>query len=248
MNSNFNWETTPPTYNNDLTKSKGLPTFYDKFDLQNDFANVYEPERDTFLLIDSIAFDIEHSSYYNTVNDITSIEIGCGSGLVSACFINELHKRKIQLSTHYCVDINKDALTISEKLFTKSNLNSNNIKYVCSDLFEKFNQDKQFDIVIFNPPYVTTDDEEYQRALLYKDIYASWAGGKNGSETIFKFVSQIKHYIKDNGVLYLLLSKENEYNEILLQLCHECDFVYELLMKRNVVNEKLAVFKLYKKE
>ena len=100
--------------------------------------------------------------------------------------------------------------------------------------------------IIFNPPYVTTNDDEYKRALEKKDIYASWAGGKKGSETIFKFIYQLKNFIKDNSIIYLLLSKENEYFKIINDI-HNCiNFQFEILMKRKATNEKLAVFKFFK--
>ena len=116
-----------------------------------------------------------------------------------------------------------------------------------SDIFDNVDNKEGFDVIIFNPPYVTTDDDEYQRALKDKDIYASWAGGKKGSETIFKFLDQLKNNIKQNGILYLLLSKENEYHTIISRIKNECGFDFDVLMKKRAKNERLAVFKFYKK-
>ena len=179
------------------------------------------------------------------LNPIKSIEIGCGNGLVSCCYLDIIKKENITLEKHFCIDINKDALNLTEKLIKNYNLN-NNVYFIESDLFSNFKNNEKFDIIIFNPPYVTTDDDEYKRALEKKDIYASWAGGKKGSETIFKFISQLKNFIKEDSIIYLLLSKENEFFKIIDDINNCINFQFEILMKKKATNEKLAVFKFFK--
>ncbi len=240
MEEKFSWENSKSKYENNNKKS--LPIFYDFYDLSNDFKNVYEPAEDTFLLIDSITNDLDKNKLFNPIK---SIEIGCGNGLVSCCYLDIIKKENITLEKHFCIDINKDALNLTEKLIKNYNLN-NNVYFIESDLFSNFKNNEKFDIIIFNPPYVTTDDDEYKRALEKKDIYASWAGGKKGSETIFKFISQLKNFIKEDSIIYLLLSKENEYLKIIDDINNCINFQFEILMKKKATNEKLAVFKFFK--
>ena len=244
MKEKFSWENSKSKYENNNKKS--LPIFYDFYDLSNDFKNVYEPAEDTFLLIDSITNDLINEKEKNKfLNPIKSIEIGCGNGLVSCCYLDILKKENFQLEKHFCIDINKDALNLTEKLIKNYNLNDK-VYFIESDLFSNFKNNEKFDIIIFNPPYVTTDDDEYKRALEKKDIYASWAGGKKGSETIFKFISQLKDFIKDDSIIYLLLSKENEFLKIIDDINNCINFQFEILMKIKATNEKLAVFKFFK--
>ena len=240
MKEKFSWENSKSKYENNNKKS--LPIFYDFYDLSNDFKNVYEPAEDTFLLIDSITNDLDKNKLFNPIK---SIEIGCGNGLVSCCYLDILKKENFKLEKHFCIDINKDALNLTEKLIKNYNLN-NNVFFIESDLFSNFKNNEKFDIIIFNPPYVTTDDDEYKRSLEKKDIYASWAGGKKGSETIFKFISQLKNFIKEDSIIYLLLSKENEYLKIIDDINNCINFQFEILMKIKATNEKLAVFKFFK--
>ena len=241
---NFSWDNSQSKYENNNKKS--LPIFYDFYDLSNDFKNVYEPAEDTFLLIDSITNDLINEKEKNKfLNPIKSIEIGCGNGLVSCCYLDILKQENFQLEKHFCIDINKDALNLTEKLIKNYNLNDK-VYFIESDLFSNFKNNEKFDIIIFNPPYVTTDDDEYKRALEKKDIYASWAGGKKGSETIFKFISQLKDFIKDDSIIYLLLSKENEFFKIIDDINNCINFQFEILMKIKATNEKLAVFKFFK--
>ena len=246
--SEFSWEDTPEKYSIDTSK-KPLPEFYDFYDLSKDFLNVYEPSEDTFLLIDSLELELDNlnlKSYFNNKDKFTSIELGCGNGLVSCSFLSKLNQIiNIDKLNHYCVDINKDALNLTKNLLSKYNFNKN-IIFKESDLFDSIDKKITFDIIIFNPPYVTTDNDEYKRALKEKDIYAAWAGGKKGSETINKFVEKLKERINNNTIIFLLLSKENDYNLIINNLMTKYDFKYDLLMRKQFKNEKLAVFKFYK--
>lgn len=240
----FNWEKSIEKYDSEKAKKNKLPLYYDYYNITKDFKNVYEPAEDTFLLIDSILNDIDNGEL--SKQNIVSIELGIGNCLVSCCFLGKVKEKGINIEKHFCIDINKDAIELGKRLINNYNL-SENVIFLESDLFESINTQNKFDVVIFNPPYVTTDEDEYKKGLINKDIYASWAGGKKGSETIFKFANQIKDFIKPDGVIYLLLSKENEYESIIEKITSLCGFDCEILMKRKAINEKLGVFKFYKK-
>ncbi len=247
MDNNFSWENTKEKYDIDTSKKK-LPEFYDFYDVAQDFINVYEPAEDTFLLIDSMELELKNmQNFFNDIKnknkELNTIEIGCGNGLISCCFLSEIKKYDIKIN-HYCVDINKDAINLTHKLLEKYNFDKNT-KFIEGDLFNKIDKNILFDIIIFNPPYVTTDDEEYKKALNEKNIYAAWAGGKKGSETINNFVEQLKNRISENCVIFLLLSKENDYNFIINNIINNNNMKYDLLMKKRFKNEKLAVFKFY---
>lgn len=241
--SNFSWENTPEKYPIDTSK-KPLPEFYDFYDLSKDFQNVYEPAEDSFLLIDSLDKELEQIKFDKN-KKITSIEIGCGSGLVSCCYLSKLKELNISILNHYCVDINKDAINLTQNLIKNYNLDDN-VNFIEGDLLNKFDKNKIFDIIIFNPPYVTTSNEEYERALKEKDIYAAWAGGKKGSETINRFVDEIKGHIIEDSIIFLLLSKENDYLTIIDNMKNLYDMKCEILMRKQFKNERLAVMKFSK--
>ena len=247
LTQNFSWENAIQKYSIDTSK-KPLPIFYDFYDLSKDFLNVYEPSDDTFLLIDAIEFELDNlntQSYFNNLEKITSIELGCGNGLVSCCYLSKLKNLNINKQiNHYCIDINKDAINLTKNILSKYNFNNNTIIKE-SDLFNNIDKNKKFDIIIFNPPYVTTEGGEYTRALKEKDIYAAWAGGKKGSETINKFVQELNGRINNNTIIFLLLSKENDYNLIINNIKSKYNLNYELLMKKQFKNEKLAIFKFF---
>ena len=96
---NFSWETDPGKYPINTSK-KPLSIFYDFYDLSKDFQNVYEPAEDSFLLIDSLEKDLDHINFDKN-KKLNSIELGCGSGLVSCCFLSKLKELNINKLNHY---------------------------------------------------------------------------------------------------------------------------------------------------
>lgn len=76
---------------------------------------------------------------------------------------------------------------------------------------------------------MTTDSEELEKAKEDKDIAASWAGGFRGSEVIFDFIDSFGEHIYENTVLFLLLSDENLFDEIIDKIISKFGFKYEVI-------------------
>lgn len=62
------------------------------------------------------------------------------------------------------------------------------------------------DLLLFNPPYVVTPDEEVER----KDIAAAWAGGRDGRLVIDRFLPMIPTLLSDEGVAFMVVIPENK--------------------------------------
>jgi len=98
------------------------------------------------------------------------------------------------------------------------------------------------DVLIFNPPYVPTDQDELGRS----DIVAAWAGGEDGREVIDAFLPLVPRFLSPGGVLYLHLIAENNPSDVSRRL-HELGVPLEkLLVKRRAQNELLHVLKYRK--
>ena len=67
----------------------------------------------------------------------------------------------------------------------------------------------KIDILIFNPPYVVTPEDELHEAQRKKDIEASWAGGRDGIEVLLRLLPQALELLSETGAFYLLLIEEN---------------------------------------
>jgi release factor glutamine methyltransferase len=122
------------------------------------------------------------------------------------------------LAEHYgClvigVDVNKQALRAAKK----QRMASTQIELVCGDLVSwvRTKPGHLFDVVVFNPPYVPTDQDELLRARVDKDIAAAWAGGRRGRQVIDLALMTVGDILAHTGVFYLLVEATNDVQDVL---------------------------------
>ncbi len=118
------------------------------------------------------------------------------------------------------VDINPEAV-IKDK----------NITFIQSDLFS--NVRGKFDTIIFNAPYLPSDGE--------KD--PALDGGKQGHETIERFLKQAKGFLADKGIILLVFSSLTNKDKI-DQIIRENGFSFKLLEKVHISFEDIYCYKL----
>ena len=109
------------------------------------------------------------------------LDIGCGYGVVSVVVKTFFKDAKLTLS-----DVNERALDLS-----KENLIKNNIlefEIIKSDIFDNFDNEKTFDIILSNPPIRTGKETIFK---IYEESYKRL--NKNGE---FWCVIQTKHGAK----------------------------------------------------
>jgi release factor glutamine methyltransferase len=117
-----------------------------------DYENFYEPSDDTFLLVDAIASDLD---CLLALKPKLCLEIGSGSGCAITFLSKLLRENGI---THHCVasDINPAANAATSMTAVENNVWVDCIRM---NLGKSFNRN-EFDVIIFNPPYVPTEDEK----------------------------------------------------------------------------------------
>ena len=176
---------------------------------------IYEPAEDTFLLAKAVK--------KLAIGKI--LEIGTGSGYLA----NSAIKAKSVLA----VDINKDAIKHCKKRYAKNK----KLTFAVSNLFS--NVKGQFDIIIFNPPYLPYDSREPEESQLIT------TGGKHGYELLVKFILQSSSYLKENGkilVVFSSLTNKNKIDEAILQ----CLYEKKLIGEQKVPHEILYVYQIEK--
>ena len=177
------------------------------------FEETYEPAEDTMLLLKAALTEVKPEDRV--------IEIGCGRGLISF----ELAKRaQIVIAT----DINPHAVKFTKRY---------GLEVVRADLFGGLKA--KFDLVIFNPPYLPTKEEE--RASGW--INYALDGGKNGRETINKFIEMLKDHLNPNGRCLLLVSSLSGLEEVKEKAEVEGFKIIEVANERCFF-EQLCIFKL----
>lgn len=193
---------------------------------KHDFERLYEPAEDTFLLLDTLE---EQLQKILGLEPIFCLEIGSGSGLP----ITHLGKLIGPHCIYHTTDINPFAClkTAETGFFNNVIIDSINTKFAQGIRI-------QYDVVLFNPPYVVTTN-----IAKLNDLEASWAGGIDGREVIDEFIKIIGKLIRKGGVLYLVCINENKPQEIIELMT---DFVGSDVKYRVVGWEGLHVLEFIK--
>ena len=174
----------------------GYTNFYGLNILVNE--NVLIPRYETEYLVEKL---IKYIKKYN-FNNPKILDLCTGSGCIGLTLKNELKHSNIIMSD------------ISEKALEVANRNKENLKLdvtlIESDLFDNI-KDKDFDIIVSNPPYVMTT-ENLPKNVLYEPHQALFSGEK-GIDHIELIIKNYEKYTKNKSILALEINEQSE-NEI----------------------------------
>ena len=160
---------------------------------------VYEPSDDSFLLIDNL----------NIKTGEKVLEIGTGSGIV-AMYASKIADEVL------ATDINFNAIELAERNLLANKIK--NVKLLFGDLFEPikadFESEQNFDVILFNTPYLPTDECE----ILEDNLNYAFDGGLDGRKIIDPFLDQVKNYLKKGGRIQMIQSSLSNIEQTLLKL------------------------------
>ncbi|KAI8346820.1 S-adenosyl-L-methionine-dependent methyltransferase [Mortierella sp. GBAus27b] len=197
---------------------------------RQDYDHVYEPAEDTFLFLD--AFE-EEQAFLNELRPAISLEVGSGSGCVTAFVAKIVGESCLK----YCTDINPRAARATQATAKQNKLSADVIETHFADgLLPRLEQ--QIDLLYFNPPYVLTPSEEVGS----HSVVASWAGGIDGREVIDKFLPLVKNLLSPKGVFYLVVVNENKPDDI-RDIMKKDGFDSSVVKTRLAGREKLLILK-----
>ncbi|CAB3361272.1 Hypothetical predicted protein [Cloeon dipterum] len=193
------------------------------------FEHIYEPAEDSFLLMDAIEAD--DFWLRETVKPTICLEIGSGSGIVCSAVAKFLNV--------FCLatDINSLACRATRETAQRAGVI---VECVNADLVKPVVTGK-IDMLIFNPPYVPTENYE----VASSNIAHTWAGGLNGRQVMDRLFPLLPELLSERGVFYLVLLEQNRPQEVerILQMQGlEC----QIVMKRRAGIEKLCVLRASK--
>jgi release factor glutamine methyltransferase len=155
---------------------------------------VYEPAEDTFLLAENLVVN---------ENNVV-LDVGTGCGILGILVAKKARKVVV-------TDINPYAVSCA-----KMNAKQNNVLAKMDirqgDLFEPVKKGEKFDVILFNSPYLPTDESE-EKSWIGK----AWAGGRSGRDIIEPFLSEAPRYLKKNGRIFLLQSSLSDIDKTIRQ-------------------------------
>jgi len=140
--------------------------------------------------------------------DISYLEVGTGSGVISLAFYDFLTKQKNKKINKFIVtDLSLPALNLAKENFInllgKSILNK--IEFLQSDLLSVFS-DQKFNLIVANLPYIPSAMiEKLDESVKNYEPLLALDGGKTGFELINQFLEQIinKNILENNGKIFL---------------------------------------------
>lgn len=206
----------------------------------DDYNYVYEPAEDSFLLLDAIEADLaiiisEHPSI--------CVEIGSGSGIIITATAKVLRE-----TACFAVDINSRACLVTQKTAAE---NDATLNVVNMNLLNGF-RPNVIDLLIFNPPYVVTSNDELNSTddpcgstsdnPFNDKIIQSWAGGVDGRVVMDRVFNAMNDILSANGKAYILVIEENKPHSIIKNM-KKNGFYGEIVAERRIRGEHLFVLR-----
>ena len=183
--------------------------------------NVYIPAEDSYMLADNLEIKPNQSV----------LEIGTGSGIV-AMYASRLTDRIT------VTDINFDACELARKNFADNGIE--NIEILFGNLFEPV-ENRKFDVILFNTPYLPTEDDE----IIDDTINYAFDGGLNGRKVIDMFLNEVGNHLNDGGIVPMVQSSLSD-NEETLEKFDNLGFIAEIKEKEHFFFEDITLINAYK--
>jgi release factor glutamine methyltransferase len=183
----------------------------------NIIENVYEPSEDSYLLADAALSDIKGSERI--------LEVGCGSGIISAVIKSNTKANVIG------IDINPHAAKCTRE---------NGVEVIRGDLISCIKG--RFDLIIFNPPYLPTKEDERNNGWLN----AALDGGYDGRSVIYRFLEDAGRCLIQGGKILMLVSSLSGIDEIRSRMVY-LGYTVEDNRHENYSFEQLTVLSASKK-
>jgi release factor glutamine methyltransferase len=181
-----------------------------------DYDVVYPIREDTLLLLDAAAEEIRASDRV--------LEVGIGSGYIAA----HLQGRVTSL---LATDVNPHAAGMAKKGGTEV-IRTDLMTGICG----------VFDLILFNPPYLPTQQEERIEDWLEYAL----DGGPSGREVIARFAKQAVTVLAPQGRILLLISSLTGQKEV-ESIFERLGMAGQIVMESEIEGEILFVYRFYMK-
>jgi len=167
------------------------------------------------------------------------MEVGCGSGYVLTSVALLLQHAGVT-SVLSATDLNPDAIACTRKTLLNHGFTNEAASLVLADLVNPLRPrlDGLLDLLLFNPPYVVTPEEEVGRP----GLCSAWAGGKDGRVVIDRFLPQVPSLLRPGGRMYMVAIQENRPPE-LIAWGRKLGLLCDVVLVRGADEEKLHILR-----
>lgn len=147
--------------------------------------NVLIPRFETELLVEKTSKLIKEKFD----SKIKILDIGTGSGCI-AITLNKKLNVKVD-----AIDISEEALNVA---IENNNINNTNVNFILSDVFSNVND--KYDVIISNPPYISSD-EEIMDLVKNNEPHLALYAEDNGLYFYDKIIKESKKYLNDKFLI-----------------------------------------------
>jgi methylase of polypeptide subunit release factors len=195
-------------------------------------SDIYPPQEDTWFLTDVLKeFFVNKKEVFGDI--ITACEIGIGSGYISTVLGNFFP------NLHFIgVDIIFPAVKLSYENMLQW-VQFERFSLLCSSHLTALNPRKfKPDVIYFNPPYVRTSTQEYERND--DPLIRAWTGGPSGTDVIQHFLNDLKRF--NFGTAFFISSGYNDND--LLESNYQEFYRIDIAAKKDILEEKLICYQV----
>lgn len=151
--------------------------------------NVLIPQPDTEILVEEVLSIIEKQE------SLSVLDMCTGSGAIAVSIAKNTNNCKV-----YAVDISNTALEVAKKNAIRNEVDEK-IEFINSNMFEKLDINKKFDIIVSNPPYIETDTIKQLDIQVQNEPKIALDGGFDGLDFYRNILANSKKYLKENGTV-----------------------------------------------
>lgn len=120
------------------------------------------------------------------------LDLGTGSGAIAIALSKEENNMEV-----YASDISNDAIDEAKK---SAALNDANVEFRVGSWFEPFDESMKFDIIVSNPPYLTTG-EYVQDIVKDNEPDVALYGGADGLKHYREIIKNARPYLKSKFIM-----------------------------------------------
>lgn len=142
------------------------------------------------------------------------LDMGTGTGAIALSLASERPSSQVTAT-----DVSLAALTVAQQNALK--LNINNVEFVQSHWFSEL-KNKQFDVIVSNPPYVCEDDIHLSQGDVRFEPVTALTSGADGLNDIREIIQHSLSHLKQQGVL--LIEHGYDQSEAICELLNAADF------------------------
>lgn len=148
------------------------------------------PRQDTELMVDLVLNQFDKKSKLNI------LDLGTGSGVIGITLSKFYPNSLITIS-----DISPKALKVANKNIKKHKVS--NVNSIESNWFSGFKEEKFFDLILTNPPYIAKGDVHLTNLEINYEPSNALVSANNGFSDIFKIIDSAANFLKPQGKLFI---------------------------------------------